>query len=149
MDEKRRWLALVAALALSIVFYVGIALVFVWRVKGGGGGADLPVLVAPVVAAVCLAASAAAARVAAVPHNPPARFRFLSLVSFLVLDGGALCGVVLTFVTREAWPSLLLAGTALAGIAAFLVPAGNAWFRAREAAPREGAPGPRAPLGPS
>ena len=143
MDEKRRWLVLIALLAASIVFYVSLAAVFASRV-GASGGIDIPAVAPIVVAAVCLAGAATIARVAAVPHNPPARFRILSLVSLVVLEGGALIGVFMTFVARRLWPSLLLCGAALAAVALFVVPAGNAWFRAREAPPDAASP-----LGPS
>ena len=131
MDGKKGWLVLLAAFAGSMVFYAAIGVAIVGP-REGRVAADVPAAVPVLLGVVSLAGSAAIARVAAVPHNAAARFRTLAFLAAFVLDAAALAGVVLTVVMWRAWPVLLLAFTGVLGIAVFVLPASNEWYRANE-----------------
>jgi len=143
VDGRKGWLVLLAALAGSMVCYAAIGVAIVGP-RDGPVAADVPAFVPVLLGVVSLAASAAIARVAAVPHNAAARFRVLALAAGAVLDAAALAGVVLTVLMWRIWPTLLLAFTGVLGIAVFVLPASNEWFRANEG----GAPA-RGPVSPS
>jgi hypothetical protein len=126
-----------------MAFYAAIGFAIVSR-RDGPVAADVPAAVPILVGVVALAASAAIARVAAVPHNSAERFRGLALLSAGVLDVAALAGVFLTVAMWRVWPALLLAFAGILGIAAFVLPASNEWFRANA-----GGASARGPVAPS
>jgi FtsH-binding integral membrane protein len=117
---------------------------FTLQGKEPSGAFDLPVAAYAVLGIVLVGAAAALARVSAVPSNPAARFRALSLLALVILETGVVLGLVASFLSRRMEPVLVLAATGVVGVLAFVVPAGTAYFRERENRP-SGAP----PLGPS
>lgn len=142
-DAKKGWLLIVAVLSMSMAIYVGVAYLTL-KGKEPSGAFDVPLAVYAVLGVVLTAAAAALSRIAAVPANTPERFRSLSFVALVILETGVVLGLVASFLSRRMEPVLVLAATGLVGVVAFVVPAGNAYFRGRDgrapAAP---------PLGPS
>ena len=133
MDQKASLRIVLGMITASMVFYSVIGL---WIVSGRSGRAafEVPALVTIFLGVVALAGASAIAQVAAVPHNSPQRFRSLAFVAAAVLDGAALAGVVITILSWQIWPTVLLTLVGVLGVAAFVLPATNAWFRAREGA---------------
>jgi hypothetical protein len=135
---------MVGALAFSMAIYVAVGW-FVVQSQPRPGDSDLPVSPGSAVAAVLvLGIAAALARVSSAPGNALFRFRALSILALVTLEAGVVVGLVFTFLSRRIEPVLVLAAAGLVGVAAFVVPAGNAYFRDR-AGRRPEAP----PLGPS
>jgi hypothetical protein len=144
VDERKAWLIMVGALALSMATYVAVGW-FVVRGQARPAASDRPVSPAVLGVGFLIAGGAAAvARIASARSSSPGRFRALSLLALVILEGGAVVGLVFTILSRQMEPVLVLAATGLAAIAAFVVPPGLAYFRGREGRPPE-AP----PLGPS
>jgi hypothetical protein len=143
VDDKKAWLVLISGFAAFIPVYVLVGY-FALRGQEPSESLNVPIAVWAVAAVVVVTAAASVARIASAPGNDPTRFRVLSFVAFGILEAGAVAGLVATFLLRRMEPVVVLAAAGVAGVAAFVVPSGLAYFRARESRRAQALP-----LGPS
>jgi ABC-type uncharacterized transport system permease subunit len=119
---------IVALLAVSMLIYVGVAFLAV-RGKQTSANLDYPVAAYATGGLLLVGAAATITRIGAAPANSLERFRSLSLLATVILEWGVIMGLIFTMFTRSMKPVLVLGAAGLLGIGAFVVPAGNAYFR--------------------